>query len=280
MRNKQKIKRFIKTLPQQFVMIIVAIAIIFPLYYVFVNSFKTSMEYISNMIGLPQGYTLENYVNVFKSKNVASWFVNSIILSFVASIVTTAVGMFAAFAFAKLRFKGKDFLFKLIIPLTAIPPVAMLIPQFKMVNAFGMLNSLTSVAFIYAGLMIPMTIYLFRNFMVSIPDSLLEASIIDGCSTFGALIRIILPLSVPSIITAGLVNLVWAWNEMLIALVFLQKESLRTIIVGITMLKGRFTLNVPSLMAGLAIASIPMILLYIFAQKYIVAGLLEGSVKE
>ena len=125
-----------------------------------------------------------------------------------------------------------------------------------------------------------MTIYLMRNFMKTVPDSLLEAEEIDGCSKRKALTKIMIPLSVPALITSSLVNLVWVWNELLISLVFLQKEELRTLKVGITLFKGRFTLNIPVIMAGLVIATVPIVLIYIFAQKYLVEGMLAGSGKE
>ncbi len=116
--------------------------------------------------------------------------------------------------------------------------------------------------------------------MKTVPDSLLEAAEIDGCSKRKALTKIMIPLSVPALITSSLVNLVWVWNELLISLVFLQKEELRTLMVGITLFKGRFTLNIPVIMAGLVIATVPIVLIYIFAQKYLVEGMLAGSVKE
>lgn len=190
------------------------------------------------------------------------------------------IAFFAAYAFAKLDFPGKKFLFRLIIPLMSVPPVAMIIPQFQMIKSLGLINSLASVILIYIGIMLPMTIYLYRNFMVTIPDSLLEAAQIDGCSRLRALWVIVMPLTLPAMITSTLVNLVWAWNELLIALVFLQDNSLRTLMVGVTLFKSRFTLNIPVIMAGLAIVSIPLIIIYVIAQKKLVEGLLSGSMKE
>ena len=111
-------------------------------------------------------------------------------------------------------------------------------------------------------------------------DAILEAARIDGCSRFRSLFSIVLPLSVPAIITSGLVNLVWAWNELMVALVFLQKEHLRTLIVGTTIFKSRYSLNVPVIMAGLVVVTLPMIIVYIFGQKKLVQGLMSGAVKE
>lgn len=116
--------------------------------------------------------------------------------------------------------------------------------------------------------------------MKTVPDSLIDAARIDGCSSLKALCKIMIPLCVPAVITSSLVNIVWVWNELLISLVFLQKEHLRTLMVGITLFKGRFTLNIPVIMAGLVIATIPIVLVYIFAQKYLIEGMLAGSVKE
>jgi ABC-type glycerol-3-phosphate transport system permease component len=195
-------------------------------------------------------------------------------------VVTIFLALLAAYAFAKMKFKGRNILFRMLIPLMAVPPIAMVIPQFRAIQFFGLINTRASVILIYTGIMLPMTIYLFRNFIITLPDSLLEAARIDGCSGLMTLYRIVIPLSVPAIITSAVVSCVWVWNELLIALIFLQKEELRTLIVGITLFKSRFTLNVPVIMAGLTIVTIPMVIMYVFAQKYLVEGLLAGSVKE
>lgn len=261
-------------------MIFMVILIIFPLYFMTVNSFKTHEEYVNNMTGLPKSATMQNYVEAFQGKPFGQWFMNSMILTVAATAVTGFIALLAGYAFAKMEFKGRKILFQIIIPLMSVPPVAMIIPQFRMIKVMGLVNTRTSVIIIYVGVMLPMTIYLMRNFMKTVPDSLLDAARMDGCSSIGALLKIMLPLSVPAMITSSLVNLVWVWNELLVSLVFLQKEELRTLMVGITLFKGRFTLNVPVIMAGLVIATVPIVLVYIFAQKYLVEGMLAGSVKE
>ena len=253
----------------QLLMILLVVVIIFPLYFMTANSFKTHEEYVNNMAGLPQTFTVQNFVEAFRGKPFGQWFMNSLILA-----------LLAGYAFAKMRFKGKKVLFNMIVPLMSVPPVVMIIPQFRIIKILGLVNTRVSVILIYIGIMLPMTIYLMRNFMKTVPDSLLEAAEIDGCSKRKALTKIMIPLSVPALITSSLVNLVWVWNELLISLVFLQKEELRTLMVGITLFKGRFTLNIPVIMAGLVIATVPIVLIYIFAQKYLVEGMLAGSVKE
>jgi len=156
----------------------------------------------------------------------------------------------------------------------------MIIPLFVFMSKVNLVNNLWGPIVIYSGLMLPFTIYLLRNFFITIPNEIQEAAEIDGCSTFQILIKIYFPLSRPALVTVIIVNTVWVWNELLIALVFLQKEELRTLIVGITTsLQKRFTLDVPLLMAGLAIATIPMILLYLVGQNALVRGLVSGYEK-
>ena len=264
----------------QVVMITTTLMTLFPLYFMVVNSLKTREQYLNDPVGLPNPITFQNYVDAFKGKDIMSWFSNSIILTIGSVAITMIIGIFAAYAFAKLKFKAKDVLFSFIVPMMSIPPVAMLIPLFKLVAALGMVNTLTSVVIIYVGICLPMTVYMMRNFLLSVPDSIIEAAKMDGCSDFRILFDFILPLSIPAIITSGLVNFVWCWNELMIALVFLQKDSLRTLMVGTTIFKSRYTLNVPVIMAGLVVVTIPVIIVYVLGQKQLVEGITDGAVKE
>jgi ABC-type glycerol-3-phosphate transport system permease component len=190
------------------------------------------------------------------------------------------IAIMAANAFANMQFPGRDTLFNLITPLMVIPPIVMIIPMFVLYQKIGLINNLAGPIIIYTGLMLPFTIYLLRNFFITIPKEIQEAALMDGCTSFQLLTKINLPLSRPALVTSIIVNAVWVWNELLIALVFLQNEELRTLIVGIAAsLQKRFNLDVPSLMAGLAITTIPMILLYVFGQRALVRGLVAGFEK-
>ena len=264
----------------QILMILLVVVILFPLYFMSVNSFKTHEEYVNNMIGLPHAFTVQNYVEAFEGKPFGQWFLNSMLLTIAAVLVTGILALLAGYAFAKMKFRGQKALFRAIVPLMSVPPVVMIIPQFQIIKIFGLVNTRVSVIIIYVGIMLPMTIYLMRNFMKTVPDSLLDAAKIDGCGRLKALTAIMMPLSIPALITSSLVNIVWVWNELLISLVVLQREELRTLMVGITLFKGRFTLDIPVIMAGLVIATVPIVVIYIFAQKYLVEGMLAGSVKE
>jgi len=269
-----------KAVLKQGSLILLTFVVVFPLYFMFSSSFKTRAEFIDNILRLPTAFTLQNYISVIQHPHLFTWFKNSFILTTFSVILATAVSIPAAFAFAKMEFKGKDTLFMVITPLMVIPPIVMIIPMFILFRTIKMINTIWGPMVIYTGLMIPFTIYLLRNFFITIPKEIEEAALIDGATTFQVLTKIYLPLSRPALITSMLVNGVWVWNELLIALVFLQTDELRTLVVGISVsLQKRFTLDVPALMAGLAIVTIPMILLYFVGQRALVRGLVTGFQK-
>jgi ABC-type glycerol-3-phosphate transport system permease component len=144
---------------------------------------------------------------------------------------------------------------------------------------WNMVNTYQGVILIYTGLMLPFSIYLMTSFFRTIPKEIVDAATIDGASNFGVFLRIFMPLSAPAVMTLIVVNALWVWNELLIALVFLQKDDLKTLMVGIAALRSRNYVDIPATMAGLLIATIPIVILYMFGQKYFIRGLVSGAVK-
>jgi ABC-type glycerol-3-phosphate transport system permease component len=264
---------------RQVPLLLVAVTILLPLYFMVVNSFKSNDAFFDSPLSPPNNISLRAYREAISGRHVGTLFLNSAIISISSVAVATAVSALAAFALAKLQFRGRDMFFRAMLPLMVVPPITLLIPQFKLMSAAGLVNHRLSVIVIYVGLMLPFTIYLLRNFFISFPNELLDAAVLDGCSNLVTLRRVVLPMSYPALITAGLVNFVFAWNELLIALVFLQSEGSRTLVVGLTVFRSRFSLDVPVLMAGLTIATLPVLLVYLVGQRYLVRGLLAGSGK-
>jgi ABC-type glycerol-3-phosphate transport system permease component len=132
---------------------------------------------------------------------------------------------------------------------------------------------------VYIGLMLPFSIYLLTNFFRAIPVSLIEAAKIDGASDLRTFRSVVLPLSGPPLITLTIVNLLWVWNELLLALVFLQSDEKKSLMVGITGFQSRYSLSIPTIMAGMTIATLPLVIIYIFGQRHFIAGLTAGSTK-
>jgi ABC-type glycerol-3-phosphate transport system permease component len=275
--NVHRLKRLPAGTLKQLALILLSILTLFPLYFMVTNSLKERDEFFNNLLGLPQNPILGNFTNILQHPNLGRWFANSILLTTGSVLLCTVIAVLAAYAFAQMSFPGRNTLFNLITPLMVIPPIVMVIPMFVLFRQLRLVNNPGGPLLIYAGLMLPFTIYLLRNFFITIPKEIQDAALIDGCSGFQVLTKIYLPLSKPALVTSIIVNAVWVWNELLIALVFLQTEELRTLIVGITTsLQKRFTLDVPSLMAGLTVATIPIIILYIIGQNALVRGLVAG----
>lgn len=275
-----RLQRAPEAVIKQIAMIFLMAVILFPLFFIFNNALKTRDEYMANQLALPTSVTWDNFTAVFQYPRLLSWFGNSILLTGVSVGLCTLIAILAAYAFANLQFPGRNTLFNLITPLMVIPPIVMIIPIFVLFQKVGLINNLAGPIVIYTGLMLPFTIYLLRNFFITIPREIREAALLDGCSSWQLVTKIILPLSRPALVTSVIVNAVWVWNELLIALVFLQTEEQRTLIVGIAAsLQKRFNLDIPSLMAGLAVATIPMILLYVVGQNALVRGLVAGFEK-
>ena len=278
--NVHRLKRLPGGMVKQLALILLTLLTLFPLYFMIINSLKVREEFFKNLLGLPQSPVLANFTKILQHPNLGRWFANSILLTTGSVLLCTIIAILAAYAFAQMSFPGRNTLFNLITPLMVIPPIVMVIPMFVLFRQLRLVNNPGGPLIIYAGLMLPFTIYLLRNFFVSIPKEIQDAALIDGCNGFQVLTKIYLPLSKPALVTSIIVNAVWVWNELLIALVFLQSEEQRTLIVGITTsLQKRFTLDVPSLMAGLTVATIPMIILYIIGQNALVRGLVAGHDK-
>lgn len=261
---------------RQVIMIGMTIVALYPIYFILITSLKTNQEYTVNQTGIPHHPTLANYVQALTAIPLPQWFLNTVMLTAGSVVLSTIISGLAAYALAWGAFPGKTFLLRLNVALMVVPPVILVIPMFVLMVRVGLINTLFSVIIFYTGLLIPFSVFLLTSFFKEIPSELFESAQIDGCSRFGILWRIVLPLVVPALVTLVVVNVLWVWNELLIALVFLQNDNLRTIMSGLSMFQGRYNTNQPLIMAGAFLAMLPTVLLYLFGQRYFVKGLTAG----
>jgi len=187
--------------------------------------------------------------------------------------------MFAAFAFSNYIFLFKNIVYIFILSLMSIPPIVMIVPLFIQMGRLKIIGNPFSAITIYIGLTIPFSFYLLTNFFKTVPFELKESALIDGCTDIQYFVRVILPLSRPAIATLTIVNGIWIWNELLVALVFLTKDTSRTLMSAIMLNMGRTQLNIPLITSGLVIASLPIIGLFLVFQKWFIRGLVEGAIK-
>jgi len=276
---RSRLWNFLVGIPKQVILLFFSLVAIYPIYYMIVTAFKNRPDWIHDQFGLPNPFTLQNITDALNKGNIPLWFVNSLIVTIASLIVSTIVSALAAYAIARFRFSGRAFYFNSMIALMVIPPAVLILPLFVLMVNIGLINTLASVIIIYSGLLIPFSVYLLVSFFRSLPPELFDAAAIDGCSNLDTFFRITLPLSTPAMVTLIVVNALFVWNELFIALVFLQGETVMTLMPGLTLFKGHFTVNEPLVMAGTLIATIPMILLYLFGQRLFVEGLVAGAVK-
>ncbi len=263
----------------QGILLIAALTALIPAYFIVISSLKTPQAYLDDRIGFPAQIVFDSYNTVLTQHPFFLWMGNSTLISVGSVLLSTVISALAAYAIARMRFRGREFLMSLSTSLMAVPPVVMVVPLFVLFSQIGLLGKYQGVILIYAGLMCPFSVYLLVTFFRTIPTELLEAALIDGASTIGVLWRIILPLSGPPLVTLFIVNLLYVWNDLLIALLFLPDERLRTLMVGVSVFQGRFLQNIPLSMAGMALASAPMLIVYIVFQRYFIRGLVAGAVK-
>jgi raffinose/stachyose/melibiose transport system permease protein len=262
------------------VLAIAGFLVLLPGYFMIITATKTQDDYSANKFGFPQVITADNFSAALRGGRFFLWFGNSFILCLGAVTLATIVAALAAYAFARMRFAGRRPLLLLVSALMVIPPVVMIVPLFLLLARLDMTSTYQGVILVYAGLVTPFSVYLLTNFFRSISREIIEAALMDGASTFGILLRIIVPLSAPALITLIIVNALWVWNDLLIALVLLPQDNMRTLMVGITVFGSRYNSDVPVAMAGMLLASAPMVVLYLLGQRYFIRGLVAGAVKE
>ena len=261
------------------VLVVAALMVLLPVYFMLVTAFKSQAGYSLNKSNFPTPLFYGNFNTALRGGRFFLWFANSITLTIGSVALSIVVSALAAFSFARMRFSGRNLILAINTALMVIPPVVMLIPLFLFLASIQLISTYTGAILVYAGLVTPFSIYLLTNFFRTIPHEIVESALIDGASTLDVLIRILLPLSGPALVTLIVVNSLWVWNDLLIALVLLPQDNLRSLMVGITVFGSRYNNDVPVAMAGMLLASIPMMVLYLFGQKYFIRGLVAGAVK-
>jgi ABC-type glycerol-3-phosphate transport system permease component len=260
----------------QIPLLAMGVAVLFPLYFMVSNSFKSDGAFAANALKPATSPTLSKYASALTTGGLGRFFLNSLIITIVSVTVATLAAALAAYALGTMTFRGRETIFRVMLPTMAVPSIVLLVPQFRLMAHLGLINTRWSVIILYIGVMLPLSIYLFRNVFLAFPRELLDAAALDGCGVLATFWRVLVPASRPAVITTLLVNTVFAWNELLLALVFLQSQQQRTLVVGLTVFSSLYSLDVPELMAGMTLATIPVVVFYLFGQRFLVRGLMGG----
>jgi ABC-type glycerol-3-phosphate transport system permease component len=259
-------------------LIFAAIALV-PLYFMLTSALKTNDEFLDNQFGLPEHPVVTTLLHSVAGGELYLWVLNSLIVTVFSVILSTALAALAAYPIAMMKWRSGPYVLGVLIALMVIPPIVLVIPLFQIAAATGQLNTYQAVVVIYTGVLLPFSTFLLANFFRTIPYALVEAALMDGAGAWRIFRSIVLPLSGPALATVVTVQALWVWNELLIAVVFLQQDTLRTLMIGLTVFNSRYRIDVPVVMAGMLWATLPMLLLYLVGQRYFIRGLTAGGVK-
>lgn len=256
-----------------------SIIMLVPFYWMVSTSLKLEADVFASPVEwVPQPATLVHYVEVWTRLPFARFFFNSV---FVATMVTLSNAFFATlagYAFAKLKFPGRDEIFFVLLLTLMVPFQVNLIPLYKLMDTFKWLD--TYWALIVPGATSVFGVYLMRQYIISIPDELLDSARVDGCSEFGVFWRIVAPLSLPGVATLAIFMFVHSWTDFLWPMIITSSMEMRTLPVGIALLQEYHTVNWTQTMAGSSIAALPMIIVFLLMQRQFIEGLTAGAVKQ
>ena len=224
-------------------------------------------------------YTVENYSEVLEARNFAGSFINSFIISIPSTVLPILIGALAAYAFAWLKFRGRDALFLIVIALLVVPLQTTWVPVLQMFNLFNLTGTFQGIWLAHTAYGLPFAIFLLRNFFVGLPEELFDSAKIDGASDLGIFFRIVVPLSVPAIASLAIFQFTWVWNDLMNALIFLQDPAKYPLTRSIQNLLGQYGSEWHLLAAGAFVTmSVPLVVFF-GLQRYFVRGITAGAVK-
>lgn len=256
-----------------------AVGTLAPFFYMVMTTFKEKSEYLVNMFGFPEEFSLLNYKIIFENYDILRLNLNSFVVVAISVAGTLTVTSMAGYAMAKLDFKGKKLLYALIAFCMIMPGQVLMIPVYHILTKLGLINSLVGLVLIYVTSSIPFATFLFAANCRGIDNGIIEAAKIEGAGFVKIYLKIILPLLKPTLAAVAILNSISFWNELFWAMILVQKESERTLTVALVSLTGRFGSNMPLVYTGLFINCIPIIIVFFIFQKQLIKGTSAGALK-
>lgn len=275
--NEEAVRRRLPFSPTHLILIPLALVMVTPLAWMVMTSIQTPDEARHFPPVLPSGIHWQNYTDAINGAPFGRFFLNSMLVTSAAVLGNLVLCSLAGYAFARVRFFGRDVLFVVLLATLMIPFQVVMIPIFLIMRHLGLVDSLG--ALILPNLVTPFGIFLMRQFFRTLPIELEEAARIDGCSRLGTLIRIVLPLSGPALATLAVIAFLWNWNDFLWPLVVIQSEHNMTLQLGLSTFQGAHSTAWTLLMAGNVLAVLPMLVAFLLAQRHFVNSIASAGIK-
>jgi multiple sugar transport system permease protein len=258
--------------------IVVSVVLLFPLYWMVVVAFSSKQELLTRDLRLwPREFTLANFTKVFETFPTVTWFGNSVVIAAFVTALTVLVNLLAGYAFARLRFPGGNVLFLLTLSTLMLPVQVIMVSQFKLVTELGIYGTYWAVILPTAAT--AFGIFLARQFIIGIPEEILEAARVDGAGHFRIFAQVVLPLCKPLIAVLILLTFLYTWNDFAWPLIALKESELYTLPIGLLFLKGQYGTDYGAIMALALVSVLPMIIVFLAFQRYFVQGFARSGIK-
>lgn len=253
----------------------------FPIVWILLTSLKPAADiYAWPPVYLPSPPTLKNYFWIItETPELLRYILNSLIVATVTTFLILFFGGMAAYSLARLQYKGRDTIMVALLTVSMFPPIALLPAMFLTFRKLGLLNSYPSLIIAHTGVYMALAIWILANYFKTLPPEIEDAAKVDGCSTFRLYWNIVLPLSIPGLISAGLIIFIFSWNEFPLSLVLLTQNAMRTAPVGISLYPGEFAFPWETISTATVLAILPVLLITLIFQRYIIGGLTAGTGK-
>ncbi|MFE7939232.1 carbohydrate ABC transporter permease [Streptomyces griseoincarnatus] len=252
-----------------------AVVVLYPLLWMVLNGFKTNAELFGNPFALPTDLSFGNYRDAW-NRGVSDYLAASVLVTVTSTVATVFISAWAAYGLTRVDIPFNKVLTAVILGGLMLTPTVALVPLVRMFQSMGLYNSFWALLILYTAFRVPFTTFLIRAYMIDLPREVDEAAQIDGARRWTAFWRIILPMCKPIITSTVLLHVLFAWNEYLFAMVFTNGSDVQTLPVGLTSLMSKHGTDFPVVFAGMVIAAVPVVLLFLFGQRYIVKGLADG----
>lgn len=254
------------------------LAAVLPFVGIVLLSFKDTSELSRGAFALPQVWRWENYVEAWQSANFGRYFQNSVVVVIPAVLIGLTLSLMSGYAFGTMRFRGENVLLLLILLGLMVPFEAVIIPLWQLLGALHLRNTYWALILPQVALSFAFGTFWMRAHFKGIPTDLIDAAVVDGCGSWGVLWRVLLPLSVPALLSLIVLLFMWTWNEFLLVLVVVGGD-LRTLPVGLALLRGRYATDITLMAAGATMMSLPVIVIYVIFQRHFIRGLISGALK-
>ncbi|QMV42012.1 carbohydrate ABC transporter permease [Cohnella cholangitidis] len=267
------------TIVTEIIMVVLGILFLVPFYFLFVNSVKSFGELLTSAAALPKSLEWGNYSRAFDITNFPTALWNSVLITVVSNVLLVVICAMAAYYMVRNNSRFNRFLFVVFVAAMVVPFQSIMIPLVKVTSTLGLMDSIPGLIVCYLGFGVPMSVFLFHGFVKSIPLEIEEAATVDGSNAYGVFYRVVFPLMKPMLVTVFILNTLWIWNDYLLPSLILQSGELRTIPIATFAFFGQYTKQWDLALPALVMGILPIIVFFLFMQRYIIEGITAGAVK-